>query len=78
MSFEDGGHVCNQESMWRPIKTPAPCARCLALTAILERMYPWLEGVDHVHLSDGSVLYASQVWDVLHGTKPTCPTCGKP
>ena len=66
MSFEHGGHVCNPESMLRPFNKPEPCARCLALAAILERLYPWLESINHIHLPDGSILYASQVWDLLH------------
>ena len=39
------------------------------MRSILERLYPWLEGVKHIHLSNGDILYASEVWDVLEQTK---------
>ena len=44
---------------------------------ILERLYPYLERVNHIHLSKTDVLYASEVWDVLYAPDPVpCPECG--
>ena len=40
-----------------------------ALAAIVQRLYPYMERVSHIHLPDGSLLQASEVWDALN--KPT-------
>jgi hypothetical protein len=32
---------------------------------VLRRLYPYIEDVNHFHLADGTILYASAVWDVL-------------
>ena len=45
-----------------------PEDRCRKL---LERLYPWIKAVNHVHLPDGTLLYASEVWDALHEGMPT-------
>lgn len=37
-----------------------------AAKLILERLYPYIEAVNHIHLPDGDILYASEVWDALH------------
>jgi hypothetical protein len=36
------------------------------LRSILERIYPYIEALNHFHLPDGTTLYASEVWDALH------------
>lgn len=33
---------------------------------VLERIYPYIESLNHFHLPNGDILYASAVWDVLH------------
>lgn len=53
------------------------------LRSILERFYPWLEGVNHVHLPGGEILYASEVRAALDEPAPRslftlCPTCQMP
>lgn len=35
-----------------------------ALVKVLERLYPYIESVNHMHLG-GNVLYASEIWDAL-------------
>jgi hypothetical protein len=55
---------------------------------ILERLYPWLKAVKHIHLPDGTILYAREVWDVLRAEASyareekslfnLCPTCRMP
>ncbi len=52
--FCDHGRVAPQ---------PAEC-RCACRKA-LERLQPWMNAINHVHLPDGSIQYASEIWDAL-------------
>jgi hypothetical protein len=36
---------------------------------MLERIYSFLEKVNHVHLPDATILRASEVWDLLQKVK---------
>jgi hypothetical protein len=40
------------------------------LRMMLDRIYAYIEAVNHLHLPDGTILYASEVWDVLHQESP--------
>jgi len=42
------------------------CPNCIVYIQLLERFFPWLQSVNHVHLLDGTILYASEVWDILY------------
>lgn len=50
--------------------------------AILERLYPYLVKVNHIHLDDkpgsDNILYASEVWEALYGRRPNAPAHGSP
>lgn len=43
---------------------------------LLNRLWPWIESVNHLHLKGEEVLYASEVWDALHG--PEDPDSSSP
>jgi hypothetical protein len=56
----NGTHILNESDLRELIDQRD------ALAAIAQRIYPYMERVSHIHLPDGSLLQASEVWDATN------------
>ena len=40
-----------------------------AMAAAIIRFWPYIESMNHVHMSDGSILYASEIWTAYNDAR---------